>query len=244
LLRNVPDVVSNSFEGRDFLVGKLGVPSDRVRVINNAVIIPPPADGTGWRTRLGLAAGDRLVIMVANLTRYKDHETLMRAFAIAKGQSTDSRRLLLMLAGRPEETALRLKALAFDLGLGDFVHFAGAVSEIDSLYAAANLVVHSSVTEGCPNAVLEAMAHGKCVVGTDISGLRQALGDDARESFLAPPGNAERLAELIVRWLDADQERDAAGRRNRDRIVAEFSPDRLLDAVLNGIAKKTADRVA
>jgi glycosyltransferase involved in cell wall biosynthesis len=177
VLKTVPDVVSNSWEGKDFLKEKFGLPDSRVRVINNAITIPSPADGTGWRARLGLTSDDRLLLMTANLTKYKDHDTLLRAFALARA-TPGGHRLHLALAGRTDERGTHLKALAFDLGLGASIHFVGAVADMDPLYAAADLVVHSSVTEGCPNAVLEGMAHGKCVVGTDISGLRQALGEE------------------------------------------------------------------
>jgi glycosyltransferase involved in cell wall biosynthesis len=242
LVRKIPDVVSNSWAGRDFLVETLGVPFDRVRVINNAVNLPPQTDGSAWRTRLGLGADDRLAVMVANLTRYKDHESLLRAFALVRRRAPFSARYHLALAGRPEETEQYLKALAFDLGLGGCVHFLGAVSNVGELYDASDLVVHSSVKEGCPNAVLEGMAHGRCVVGTDISGLRQALGDDSREQFLAPEQNAEQLAEKIIRWLADDDGRIAAGRLNRRRIQTEFSPNRLLASVLEGIAEHSMNR--
>jgi glycosyltransferase involved in cell wall biosynthesis len=244
LVRNIPDVVSNSWAGRDFLVENLGVPFDRVRVINNAVILPPQTDGSAWRTRLGLKAGDRLVLMVANLTRYKDHETLLRAFALVRRHAHCATRCHLAIAGRPEETEQHLKALAFDLGLGGSAHFLGAVSNVGELFDAADLVVHSSVKEGCPNAVLEGMAHGRCVVGTDISGLRQALGETSGEQFLVAERNVEQLAEKIMRWLADDDGRLAAGELNRRRIEREFSPERLLESVLEGIAERATDRAS
>jgi glycosyltransferase involved in cell wall biosynthesis len=244
LVRKIPDVVSNSWAGRDFLVNTLGVPFERVRVINNAVILPAQTDGCAWRTRLGLGAEDRLVVMVANLTRYKDHETLLRAFSLVQRRAPRTARYHLALAGRPEETEQYLKALAFDLGLGGCVRFLGAVSNVGELYDAADLVVHSSIKEGCPNAVLEGMAHGRCVVGTDISGLRQALGDGSREQFLAPEKNPEQLAERIMRWLGDDEGRFTVGELNRARIETEFSSKRLLASVLNGIAEHATDRAS
>jgi glycosyltransferase involved in cell wall biosynthesis len=239
LLRKMPDIVSNSWEGRDFLVSALEVPRDRIRVINNAVDLPPNSvDRNEWRSHLALGEGDKLALMVANLTRYKDHETLLHAFALARSQSANGDRYKLALAGRLDATTRHLKALAFDLGLGASLHFLGPVADMDPLYAASDVVIHSSMKEGCPNAVLEGMAHGKCVVGTDISGLRQALGEDVAKSTLAPPRDSNRLAELIVRYLESDSDRVAAGVKNRRRIEAEFNPDKLLAAVLDGIAQR------
>ncbi len=235
VLNHVPDVVSNSWDGRDFLVETCGVPYDRIRIINNAVVIPRATDGSEWRARLGLSDDDRLGVMVANFTQYKDHDTLLRAFAKA-GSHSERKRFHLALAGRLDETALILKALAFDLGLGGHVHFVGPVADVDPFYEAADLLVHSSFTEGCPNAVLEGMAHSRCVVGTDIAGLRQALGEDS-EAFLAPPRNVEVLAQKIGWALLSDDIRREAGAANRARIEVEFNPGRHKQAVLDGIRR-------
>ena len=80
------------------------------------------------------------------------------------------------------------------------------------------------------------MAHRKCVIGTDISGLRQALGDDASKKFLAPPKDVDYLAQLIAKYLDSDSARREAGSVNRHRIEREFSPEKMLNAVLQGIS--------
>ena len=235
VLRNVSDVVSNSWEGKRFLVETCGVDGSRVRVLNNAVPLPVPGDGSQWRERLRLGADDRLMVMAANLTKWKDHETLLRAFAITRS-SPGASRYHLALAGRFDERGLYLKSLAFDLGLSGSVDFLGPVSDMSSLYSAADMIVHSSVTEGCPNAVLEGMSHAKCVVGTDISGLRQALGDDAAEDFLAAPRDPHALAQRITRYLADDEARHEAGARNRARIALEFSTEKLCSGVLDGIS--------
>ena len=234
LLRTLPDVVSNSWEGKHFLMEKFGLADERVRVINNAIPLPAAADGSAWRSRLGIGSDDRLLLMTANLTKYKDHDTLLRAFALARSQASGNR-LHLVLAGRPDERAVHLKALAFDLGLGESLHFLGTVPDMDPLYAAADLIVHSSMLEGCPNAVLEGMSHAKCVVGTDITGLRQALGEEGADGFLAPPQNAAALADRIVNALRSDDLLRASGERNRLRIAKEFSPETLRDSVLAGV---------
>jgi len=232
VVNSVPDVVSNSLEGRDFLVRKFGLSPDIIHIINNGIVLPTRSNRQIWRDRLGLGDGDILITMVANLTRFKDQATLLRAFAelhIVRHQSN----IHLLLAGRLDEAAQGLKALSFDLGLCGRVHFAGEVECISDCYAATDIAVHSSVTEGCPNAVLEAMAHHLPVCGTDISGLRQALGVDKDSEWLAVAGDAEALAEIILRLVQAPEMRRSLGDRNRRRIEEHFSPAGLTDNVLS-----------
>lgn len=231
VIQRVPDVVSNSCVGRDFLVQKFGLSAESIRIINNGVVIPGAVNRKLWRDRLGLAEQDILVTMVANLTRYKDHETLLRAFA-SLGPAAGERRLHLLLVGRLDETTHYVKALAFDLGLCGRTYFPGAIDEVGDCYAASDLVVHSSGNEGCPNAVLEAMAHGLAVCGTDIPGMRQALGEEGAADLLSERGDAVALAQIMRRLAGDVGLRESLGRRNRQRIEKQFSPAALAENVL------------
>jgi len=204
-------------------------------LIDNGVEMPSLGDPQHWRSGLSLGADDVLVTMVANLTAYKDHVTLLNAFAQVKKEISPLRRVCLVLAGSHGETTVPLKALAFDLGLCGTVHMPGTVRDISNLLAASDFVVHSSVKEGCPNAVLEGMAAGKCVVGTDMLGIRHAFGDTAADIYLAPPGDSASLAALMQQMAEDPLRRTEAGRANRNRIETEFSVERMTQAVLQTI---------
>lgn len=234
ILATVPDVVSNSWAGRDALVEKFGLPRERVRIIGNAVPLPPAVDGSEWRRRLGLEAGDSLLLMLANLTRFKEHDTLLEAFSLLRTHPAGSR-CRLALAGRLDDRTAHLQQKTAASGMAAHVHFLGEVRDVAPLLAAADVAVHSSVTEGLPNAVLEAMSHGKCVVGTDIPGMRQALGEPRCDDFLVRAFDARALADRILKFILSEQKRIEAGRANRERIATEFSPARHLDLVLEGI---------
>jgi glycosyltransferase involved in cell wall biosynthesis len=235
-MRSLPAVVSNSWEGRDFLVDKFRLPKERVRVINNGVEIPVDVGPSNWRQRLGIAPNDIVFTMTANLSAFKDHLTLLHAFARLR-QSEIGRRCRLILAGRQDETTQQIKALAFDLGLCGAVILPGVVpmNETGSLLQATDVVVHSSIKEGCPNAALEAMAHGRCVLGTDISGMRQALGEVASANYLSPPGDAGGLFELMQQMANDPAGREAAGHANLARVRVEFSVEKMTEAVLETI---------
>ncbi|MFM7167939.1 MAG: glycosyltransferase family 4 protein, partial [Planctomycetaceae bacterium] len=200
LMKTLPAVVSNSWEGRDFLTSRFQLPPGRVEVINNGIQLPEPGRDLTWRQSVGICPDAFLISMLANLTVYKDHLTLLRAFAEAQ-RLCPGQNLQLILAGSHCETAATIKALAWDLGLQGHLHLPGPVSDIMGLLRATDLVVHSSLTEGCPNGVLEPMALGLPVLGTDISGLRQALGESMAGRSLSPPNDWQKLGWLISRQV-------------------------------------------
>lgn len=225
ILQNVSCIISNSVAGRDFLAGTYGLERESILVYNNGTPVPVLKSVPQTWTAMPDLRGRQIVTMIANVTSYKDHSTLLHAWGLVK-RYFDGRTLpALLLAGHLHEakTVSHLKLTAFDLGLSsDDVRFLGTVSDVDSLILASDLIVHSSVTEGCPNAVCEAMSFARPVVATDIPGCRQALGDDSA-AWLAAPGDPAALASAIMRALADDTLRAEAGCRNRRRIEEHFS---------------------
>lgn len=226
LMKALPAIVSNSWEGRDFLVEKFQLPPGRVDVINNGIQLPEPGRDLAWRKSLGIPASAYIISMIANLTAYKDHLTLLRAFAEAM-RLCPGENLQLVLAGSHYETTAAIKALAWDLGLQGSLHLPGPVSDITALLRATDLVVHSSLTEGCPNGVLEPMALGLPVLGTDISGLRQALGESMAARSLSPGHDWQRLGWLISRQVTCREVGMQDGLANRSRVEQHFSISRM-----------------
>ena len=131
------------------------------------------------------------------------------------------------------------KALAFDLNLGSSVRFLGSVQDVTGLLSAVDLGVFSSKTEGCPNAVLECMASGLAVVGTDIPGIREALGPDGTDC-LASPDDPGIFAQRILDLANAPTRLSALGAANRLRISAEFSTDQMVQKMVTKISQGLA----
>ena len=235
-VRLTPAFIANSEHGAEFLVRTLGVPPRKVRVVHNGVDAGPRVTSrTNWRNRLGVSEDCFLACMVANLQQFKDHVTLLKAWRIVVDRlSAVNRQAVLLLAGRFDETHESLKALAFDLELDDRVRFLGQVKDVAELLGAVDLGVHSSVKEGCPNGVLECMAAGLAVAGTDYPGIREAVGPRGFP-YLAAPGDYEALAEKILMLALDDQQRRQVGAANLQRIATEFHPQKMFDQTLEVI---------
>lgn len=173
--------------------------SARVRVIRNPVVWPDlfpraaePVDHP-WmcdgRVPVVLAAG--------GLRPVKDHTTLLKAFALVAGERT----VRLVIIGDGSERD-RLYELARKLGIASSVDLPGFQRNPFAWMARAHVFVMSSIFEGAPNALIQAMACGTTVVSTDCpGGTREILGDGAWGA-LTPVGNHRALAAAISEALN------------------------------------------
>jgi glycosyltransferase involved in cell wall biosynthesis len=225
----MPKFISNSKHGADFLVEELNVNRENIAVVHNGIEFGGSIETHfSWRERLQLSSGDFVACMVANLHHFKDHATLLRAWRQVVDQlGEDGHSAVLLLAGRFDTTHDMLKALAYDLELGKNVRFLGQVSDIEGLLGSVDLGIFSSRKEGCPNGVLECMAASLAVTGTDIPGIREAVGETGYP-WLAPPGDAEALARHILTLARDTNLRERLGDLNRQRIVEHFTPEQMV----------------
>jgi len=222
--QQTPRFISNSKAGARHLSEKLHVDPAKVRVIPNGIEISlPQLDRRAWRARLEIDDKTFVACMIANLHANKDHETLLKAWRLVV--DTLERDAALVLAGRHYGAYESLVELTNELGLGQSVRFAGQVSDVAGLLSAADLGVLSSRSEGCPNGVLECMAAGLAVVGTDIEGIREVAG----EKFLAPPGDAERFAKIILELAVDSGLRATIGAANQSRIKQRYNAERMCE---------------
>jgi glycosyltransferase involved in cell wall biosynthesis len=118
----------------------------------------------------------------------------------------------------------RLLYLIHELGLRDRVRLRGEISQdgVRQCLQQSDVLLQASLSEGLPNAVLEAMACALPVVVTDCGGLREAIRDGI-EGFVCPRRSPEALAEALCKlWHDPDAAR-RIGAAGRARVLAEFA---------------------
>jgi glycosyltransferase involved in cell wall biosynthesis len=224
--RQTPLFISNSAAGARFLTAKLGIDPAKVNVIPNGVALAAPElDRRAWRERL--AVDDRCFVacMVANLHANKDHATLLRAWRDVMSK-LQGREALLVLAGRRDGAYESLASLTTELKIDDSVRFVGPVSDVSGLLSAVDVSVFSSRSEGCPNAVLESMAAGLPVAGSDIEGIREVVGP-AGARLLAAPGDADGLTAVLTALANDDQMRVEMGAANRERVRNNYDSLRM-----------------
>jgi glycosyltransferase involved in cell wall biosynthesis len=235
--------ISNSHQGARFLVDKLNASPSKVRVIDNGIECPTPKFSRSiWRNNLQIDDQCLVACMVANLNNNKDHKTLLMAWrSVVTTLEASGRSAVLILAGRYDDSYKFLNALSFELGINHRIRFIGQVSDVPGLLTAVDVSVYSSRSEGCPNGVLESMAAGLAVAGTNTEGIREALGP-AGEQFLAPPGDAEALGEIILKLAGDPTLCLTIGAENRRRIRNAYDSNRMCEETVSLLASCLSDK--
>jgi polysaccharide biosynthesis protein PelF len=116
------------------------------------------------------------------------------------------------------------------LGLGDVVTFEGRTDDVTGALGSVDVLAMSSVSEGLPYSVLEAMMSGVPVVSTDVGGIAEALKGVGE---LIPPGDPEALAAACSHLLTSDARRRSAAKRARRRAMKDFTMTKMIDAYRN-----------
>jgi len=224
-LRQVKVFTANSLQGAEFLASQFGVPRESIHLVPNGVSLDPPGcTRNEWRATIGIGPQTLMVTMIANLHKFKDHETLLRAWPrVAETNKGNGPHLV--LAGQRSETFPLLRELCRHLAINRSVHFIGPTDDVSGLLAASDIGVFSSRLEGMPNGVLESMAAGLPIVATRIAGITAALGEDY--PLLVPPGDAPALARKLLALTQDATLRERIGRQNKKRASDEFSIEKM-----------------
>jgi glycosyltransferase involved in cell wall biosynthesis len=204
-----------------------GIDRGRIVVIPTAVDaerFSPGAASVEIRARLGVGAGEPLLVAVGRLDKLKGYDTLVDAFRIVGSRRRDVR--LVIVGEGPERRAIEARVAG--AGLADSVHLVGAAGDVVSYLRAADLFVLASDTEGMPGAALEAMAVGLPVVATAVGGTPEVIVD-GETGLLVAPGDPAALASAVIRLLDRRDLAARLGRSARERVVERYSISRALD---------------
>jgi glycosyltransferase involved in cell wall biosynthesis len=168
------------------------------------------------------------VLHVGRMAPPKDHATLLRAVALTRQHHPDVQ--LWMVGAGPLEPSLR--TLSDELGLAECVTFFGEQADVSPFLLAADLFVNSSVTEGLPVSLLEAMSVGLPAVVTDVGG----MGEIARLSgavTLVPSSDPVAMAAALSDAARRRQELPGIGQQSSHCYEQYFRPERMLDDYMN-----------
>lgn len=237
-LRRFDAVITVSNLLRDALCRR-GVPAERVVTIHNCIDNPVPvgdADLTRLKKALKLREDDKVVLAVGRLSREKNFAMLIRAVALLAG---DLPRAKLVIVGDGSQRQ-QLENLCHRLNVDDKVVFTGHRSDVQTLMALSHCVAISSVREGLPITLLEAMSAGRTVIATKVGGIPEVIRD-GENGLLVESGDAAAMAKRLRAVLAGSIDTAKIGGAARDTIAGDFAIEQMVKktaAVYRGVLEE------
>jgi glycosyltransferase involved in cell wall biosynthesis len=192
--------------------------------------------GSSLREELGVT-GDKLLIgMVGRLCEVKNHTLLLEAIAQLPAKGVQAHFVVVGDGHLRGE----LELLSSKLGISDKVTFLGFRKDVLSLYSAFDLVVLTSLNEGTPLTLIEALCYSRAIIATEVGGVVDLMGTrrELRNDFsiwdhgiTVPDHNALRFARALKYLMEHPKLRHEMGERGHAFVKAKFSKDRLIGDV-------------
>ena len=221
----VDQLLSVSSRLAERMAAATGFSLDRVRVIRNGVDLSRFGTVARDVARLELGLDDATLVVgtAGRLVPVKDQRMLIGSVAeLTKG----GRPVIALIAGEGPLLG-DLQAQVAALGLGERIRFLGHRPDLERVFAAMDIFVLSSISEGLSNTILEAMASGLPVVATRVGGADELVVDGVT-GVLVPPRSAEALAEAIDQLASDPSRRNSMAQSARRRAYDEFAIDRMM----------------
>ncbi|HRZ67224.1 MAG TPA: glycosyltransferase, partial [Candidatus Omnitrophota bacterium] len=177
---------------------------------------------------LGIGDDTVLVSIIGRLVPVKNHRMFIEAAKIALTEAPASD-IRFAIIGDGEER-VSLERYVSESGLDGRIVFCGWKEDVAGVYADSDIVALTSLNEGTPVALIEALASGRPVVSTDVGGVKDVV-QDGKSGYLVASGDARAFAEKL-RELAADKAKRAAfGAEGRDSVMGRYSSERLVSDI-------------
>ena len=229
LLRSDDRLIGVGESVRRALVDNEGLPESRTETIYNGVPLEKFLAVKGdaglrlvVRAELGIAAHEFAIIQVARLNALKDHATAIRTLKRLRDDDVPAK---LILVGDGEERS-KLEQFVAEQKLTDAVVFLGARSDIPPLLTAADAFLLSSISEGIPLTLIEAMGAGIPIVSTDVGGIPEII-EHGVAGLLAPARDDEALAAHLQSLCQNSAQRKQLAENGCRRAVEQFSLEQM-----------------
>ena len=204
------------------------------------------------RAELGASRSDLLVGIIGRLTEVKNQSLFLKAVAAFRETLIDRKtmpRIRFVIIGDGHLRG-KLEAQARELGLGEDLEFLGSRNDPENFYPALDVVALTSLNEGTPLTLLEAMANARPLIATSVGGVVELLGEKSLEGPFRPsaeglpdflvydhgigvrPNDAEAFSRGLAHLLAADELRMEMGERGRRFVEQNYSKTRLLEDVM------------
>ncbi len=206
-----------------------------IKVIHNGINIHQRIDFNRKKilARFNLPNNVKIVGIFGRLVKQKQHHLFLEVASQIRDQFKDVH--FIIVGDGPLRTSMREKSQK--LGLMESVHFLGLQQEVMPLYSICDVVLLTSETEGLPNVVMEAMLAASPVVAFDVGGVSELINSTAVGRTVVP-NDVSSMVEETLAFLRNEKLSRETGHKARQRIMEEFSEDKMdqeLETHLNSL---------
>lgn len=209
-----------------------GIPEEKIEVIENGIELPElsltDVHNRSVREEFDIRNDEILVATIGRMVPVKNQHLFLQA-AQRVLEERSGVKFLLIGDGLLLDS---LKRRARDLNIEKYAIFTGWRNDIHRFLCALDILVLCSTVEGLNMSVLEAMAHAKPVIGTDVRGIRDIVRD-GQTGILVPPNNVDMLAQSMLKLIENRTGAREMGLKGRQRVEREYSVQRMVSRVVS-----------
>lgn len=212
--------ISVSEDLHQWLINTVGIPEKKALLIQNGInteVFNVPKT-TSEKLRFTI---------VARISPVKDHQNLLSAFSLLKEQLPVGKLPQLAIVGEGEQR-VKLEQYCHEQGL-DTVYFLGARDDIEQILSQTDVFVLSSIAEGIPMTILEAMSAKTPIVATRVGGIPEVV-EDGKEGFLVDKSNAAALAQGLLNYINQPELILEHGKNARAKVLKQFNEKHMVQA--------------
>lgn len=206
---------------------KLWLPKSRVGFIYNGMEVEAIRQRAEMARQRRVKDGRWSLLKVSRMDDAKDHETIFQAVT---GLCQQKIPVVLKLAGTGPWLEKTIQRVA-ELGLSEVVEFLGNRTDIPELMGQADVLVHSTFTEGLPTVLPEGLAAGVPIIATDIPPCREALVE-GRAGVLVPPKSAGKFKEAIVGLMKDGLRQEEYRRAGWEHVLKHFRIETMVETFI------------
>lgn len=219
--------VGISDEVRNGLKSTFKLKGSKACVITNGVdcqLLGPAVDKAQYKTKYGFSGSDIIIGMVANLKNNKNHIFLLQVFRTLQ-KTFDNLKLVFVgqgFTGDPEGSEDEIRSFIKESDLQKSVSLLGARSDVPDLLKTFDIFCLTSFQEGLPISLIEAMASGLPVVGTDVTGIKDVINHKTN-GFLVELNNEKQLSDALHKLVEDPQLRLRFGKKSREMAESTYA---------------------
>ncbi|MBN2284808.1 MAG: glycosyltransferase [Tissierellales bacterium] len=218
-------IVAVSYAVKEAVLKTQWAKTSNVVVIHNGVDLSSSSDGASICTPDKAVYDECLnVCCLANIRQIKGHKYLIKAAKLAVERFPNVRFHFIGCYDMDDAYFKDIQKQIQTLQIQDTINFIGEIRHVDvsTMFAAIDISVLPSLSEGLSNTLLESMLAGKPVVATAVGGNPEVV-EDGKSGFLVPPRDPHAMAEAILKLLGNSELRREMGHQGRMRVQEEFS---------------------